>query len=158
MDFLFLLSNVLPAHHAHGPWVCRNARLAEQSQTCPFSCPWFSVLVRVLAAGLLPISALAASPQLTLLLGMLQSFSPSNSSGCIHPSQFTDFGCHPYGRSMHSCRSIWCALLWQLLLLLSTDQVGLECCVKLASSRKPATEKLLQTSSIRSEISRKWGI
>lgn len=94
----------------------------------------------------------------TLLLGMLQGFSPSNSSGCIHPSQFTDFGCHPYGRSMHSCRSIWCALLWQLLLLLSTDQVGLECCVKLASSRKPATEKLLQTSSIRSEISRKWGI
>lgn len=32
--FLFPLSVTLPAHHACHPWVCRNAHLPGQSETC----------------------------------------------------------------------------------------------------------------------------
>lgn len=55
-----------PAHHACSPWVCRNAHLPGQRETCSppsFQC---SVLVQVWAAGLMPISTLAASSQLSL--------------------------------------------------------------------------------------------
>lgn len=64
--FLFLLGSMLPAHHACSPWVCRNAHLPGQSKTCSLQSFQCSVLVHVLAAGLVSISTLAASPQLSL--------------------------------------------------------------------------------------------
>lgn len=63
---LFFLNIMLPAHHACSPWVCRNAHLPGQSETCSLPSYQCSVLVQVLAAGLVPINTLAASPQLSL--------------------------------------------------------------------------------------------
>lgn len=68
---LFFLSIMLPAHHACSPWVCRNAHLPGQSEICSLPSYQCSVLVQVLAAGLVPISTLAASPQLSL--GIMQA-------------------------------------------------------------------------------------